>query len=151
MRVHGFGEQPVGIGIEATGQFFALVYLVRGRPEIVGDEHYDCAQRVKNILQRYKELQDIIAILGMDELSDDDKQVVHRARRVQRFLSQPFHVAEAFTGLKGVLVDIKDTIKGFNAILDGEYDHLPEMAFNLVGSIEQAVEKGERMLAEAKA
>jgi F-type H+/Na+-transporting ATPase subunit beta len=120
------------------------------RAEIVGEEHYRCAQRVKNILQRYKELQDIIAILGMDELSDEDKQVVHRARRVQRFLSQPFHVAEAFTGLKGVLVDIKDTIKGFNAIMDGEYDHLPEMAFNLVGSIENAVEKGEKMLAEAK-
>ncbi len=120
------------------------------RPEIVGEEHYACAQRVKNILQRYKELQDIIAILGMDELSDDDKLVVHRARRVQRFLSQPFHVAEAFTGLKGVLVDIKDTIKGFNGIMDGQYDNLPEMAFNLVGNIEQAVEKGERMLAEAK-
>ncbi|HEY3401961.1 MAG TPA: F0F1 ATP synthase subunit beta [Ohtaekwangia sp.] len=120
------------------------------RPEIVGEEHYTCAQRVKNILQRYKELQDIIAILGMDELSDEDKLVVTRARRVQRFLSQPFHVAEAFTGLKGVLVDIKDTIKGFNAIMDGQYDHLPEMAFNLVGSIEQAVEKGEKMLAEAR-
>jgi F-type H+-transporting ATPase subunit beta len=118
--------------------------------EIVGEEHYNCAQRVKNILQRYKELQDIIAILGMDELSDEDKQVVYRARRVQRFLSQPFHVAEAFTGLKGVLVDIKDTIKGFNAIMDGEYDHLPEMAFNLVGGIEAAVEKGEKMMAEAK-
>lgn len=119
--------------------------------DVVGDEHYDCAQRVKEILQRYKELQDIIAILGMDELSDEDKQVVHRARRVQRFLSQPFHVAEAFTGLKGVLVDIKDTIKGFNAIMDGEYDHLPEMAFNLVGSIEDAVAKGEKMMAEANA
>src|SRR5688572_15260551 len=120
------------------------------RADIVGDEHYNCAQRVKSILQRYKELQDIIAILGMDELSDEDKQVVHRARRVQRFLSQPFHVAEAFTGLKGVLVDIKDTIKGFNAIMDGEYDHLPEMAFNLVGNMAQAVEKGEKMMAEAK-
>ena len=86
----------------------------------------------------------------MDEVSDEEKQVVHRARRVQRFLSQPFHVAEAFTGLKGVLVDIKDTIKGFNAIMDGQYDHLPEMAFNLVGSIDQAVEKGEKILAEAK-
>jgi F-type H+/Na+-transporting ATPase subunit beta len=121
------------------------------RADIVGDEHYNCAQRVKSILQRYKELQDIIAILGMDELSDEDKQIVHRARRVQRFLSQPFHVAEAFTGLKGVLVDIKDTIKGFNAIMDGEYDHLPEAAFNLVGSIEQAAEKGARLMAEAKA
>jgi F-type H+-transporting ATPase subunit beta len=121
------------------------------RPEIVGDEHYDCAQRVKNILQRYKELQDIIAILGMDELSEEDKLVVSRARRVQRFLSQPFHVAEAFTGLKGVLVDIKDTIKGFNMIMDGELDHLPEMAFNLVGDINSAIEKGERMIAEARA
>ena len=120
------------------------------RPEIVGDEHYKCAQRVKNILQRYKELQDIIAILGMDELSDEDKLIVTRARRVQRFLSQPFHVAEAFTGLKGVLVDIKDTINGFNAIMDGEYDHLPEMAFNLVGGIKDAIEKGEKILAEAK-
>jgi F-type H+/Na+-transporting ATPase subunit beta len=120
------------------------------RPDIVGEAHYDCAQKVKNILQRYKELQDIIAILGMDELSDEDKLIVHRARRVQRFLSQPFHVAEAFTGLKGVLVDIKDTIKGFNAIMDGEYDYLPEMAFNLVGSIEQAIEKGEKMIAEAR-
>lgn len=120
------------------------------RADIVGDEHYNCAQRVKNILQRYKELQDIIAILGMDELSDEDKLVVSRARRVQRFLSQPFHVAEAFTGLKGVLVDIKDTIKGFNGIMDGHYDHLPEAAFNLVGTIEDAVTKGEKLMAEAK-
>jgi F-type H+-transporting ATPase subunit beta len=120
------------------------------RADIVGDEHYNCAQRVKLTLQRYKELQDIIAILGMDELSDEDKQVVHRARRVQRFLSQPFHVAEAFTGLKGELVDIKDTIKGFNMIMDGEVDHLPEMAFNLVGSIEQAIAKGEKIMEEAK-
>ncbi|HLF32943.1 MAG TPA: F0F1 ATP synthase subunit beta [Cyclobacteriaceae bacterium] len=118
--------------------------------EVLGAEHYNTAMRVKEILQRYKELQDIIAILGMDELSDEDKQVVHRARRVQRFLSQPFHVAEAFTGLKGVLVDIKDTIKGFNMIMDGELDHLPEAAFNLVGSIEAAIEKGERLIAEAK-
>src|SRR3954465_6125222 len=117
---------------------------------VLGDAHYTCAQNVKLILQRYKELQDIIAILGMDELSDDDKMVVQRARRVQRFLSQPFHVAEAFTGLKGALVDIKDTIKGFNMIMDGELDHLPESAFNLVGSIEQAIEKGERLMAEAK-
>lgn len=118
--------------------------------EVVGAEHYGCAQRVIEILQRYKELQDIIAILGMDELSDEDKQVVHRARRVQRFLSQPFHVAEQFTGLQGVLVDIKDTIKGFNMIMDGELDHLPEAAFNLVGGIESAIEKGEKLLAEAK-
>ncbi len=120
-------------------------------PEIVGDEHYGTARRVQEILQRYAELQDIIAILGMEELSDEDKQVVHRARRVQRFLSQPFHVAEAFTGLKGVLVDIKDTIKGFNMIMDGELDHLPEAAFNLVGTIEEAIAKGEKLLAEAEA
>ena len=117
-------------------------------PEIVGDEHYDCAQRVKLTLQRYKELQDIIAILGMDELSEEDKLVVHRARRVQRFLSQPFHVAEQFTGLAGVLVDIKDTIKGFNMIMDGEVDQYPEAAFNLKGSIEDVVEAGEKMIAE---
>ena len=118
--------------------------------EVVGDEHYDTAQKVKEILQRYKELQDIIAILGMDELSEEDKLVVHRARRVQRFLSQPFHVAEQFTGLEGVLVDIKDTIKGFNEIMDGKHDHLPESAFNLVGSIEEATAKGEKLLAEAE-
>ena len=117
-------------------------------PEIVGEEHYATAQRVKETLQRYKELQDIIAILGMDELSEEDKLVVHRARRVQRFLSQPFHVAEQFTGLPGALVDIKDTIKGFNMILDGEVDKYPEAAFNLKGSIEEAIEAGEKMLAE---
>ena len=118
---------------------------------IVGDEHYDCAQRVKEILQRYKELQDIIAILGMDELSEEDKKTVYRARKVQRFLSQPFHVAEQFTGLPGVLVDIKDTIKGFNMIMDGELDHIPESAFNLKGTIEEAIEAGEKLLEEAKA
>tara|TARA_R110002050_G_scaffold187116_4_gene321541 strand:+ start:2039 stop:3556 length:1518 start_codon:yes stop_codon:yes gene_type:complete len=119
-------------------------------PDIVGKEHYNTAQRVKEILQRYKELQDIIAILGMDELSEEDKLVVHRARRVQRFLSQPFHVAEQFTGLKGVLVDIQDTIKGFNMIMDGEVDKYPEAAFNLKGSIEEVIEAGEKMLAENK-
>ncbi len=118
--------------------------------EIVGEEHYSCAQRVKELLQRYKELQDIIAILGMDELSEEDKQAVHRARRVQRFLSQPFHVAEQFTGLQGVLVDIQDTIKGFNMIMNGDVDQYPEAAFNLVGTIEEAIEKGEKMIAEAK-
>ncbi|MCB0480703.1 MAG: F0F1 ATP synthase subunit beta [Flavobacteriales bacterium] len=116
-------------------------------PEIVGEEHYSCAQRVKETLQRYKELQDIIAILGMDELSEDDKLAVHRARRIQRFLSQPFHVAEQFTGLKGVLVPIEETIKGFNMIMDGEVDQYPEAAFNLKGSIEEAIEAGEQMLA----
>ena len=116
--------------------------------EIVGDEHYNCAQRVKNTLQRYKELQDIIAILGMDELSEEDKLVVHRARRVQRFLSQPFHVAEQFTGIPGVLVDIQDTIKAFNDILDGKFDKYPEAAFNLKGGIEDVIAAGEKMLAE---
>ncbi len=115
---------------------------------IVGAEHYDCAQRVKLTLQRYKELQDIIAILGMDELSEEDKLIVHRARRVQRFLSQPFHVAEAFTGLKGALVDINDTIKGFNMIMDGKVDKYPEAAFNLKGTIEEAIAAGEKMLAD---
>ena len=105
---------------------------------------------MKLILQRYKELQDIIAILGMDELSDDDKMTVHRARRVQRFLSQPFHVAEAFTGLKGVLVPIEETIRGFNMIMDGEVDEYPEAAFNLVGTIDDAIEKGKKMIAEAQ-
>ena len=119
-------------------------------PEILGDEHYNCAQRVKELLQKYNELQDIIAILGMEELSEEDKLAVARARRVQRFLSQPFHVAEQFTGIPGALVDIKDTIKGFNMIMDGELDHLPEAAFNLKGNIEEAIEAGEKMLSEAK-
>ena len=119
-------------------------------PEVLGEKHYNCAQKVKEILQRYKELQDIIAILGMDELSEEDKISVHRARRVARFLSQPFHVAEQFTGIPGVFVSIDDTIKGFNMILDGELDHLPEAAFNLVGTIEEAIEKGEKMIKEAK-
>lgn len=114
---------------------------------VVGDGHYDCAMRVKQILQRYKELQDIIAILGMDELSEEDKLVVHRARRVQRFLSQPFHVAEQFTGLKGVLVPIEETIRGFNMIMDGEVDEYPEAAFNLKGSIDEVIEAGKKMLA----
>ncbi len=120
-------------------------------PLIVGDAHYDCANRVKLILQRYKELQDIIAILGLDELSDEDKLVVSRARRVQRFLSQPFHVAEQFTGLKGVFVSLEDTIRGFNAIMDGEVDEYPEAAFNLVGTLEDAIEKGKKMIAAAQA
>jgi len=120
-------------------------------PEIVGEEHYNCAQRVKLTLQRYKELQDIIAILGMDELSEEDKLVVHRARRVQRFLSQPFHVAEQFTGLKGVLVDIQETIKAFNMILDGELDKYPEAAFNLKGGLQDVIEAGDKMLAESNA
>jgi F-type H+-transporting ATPase subunit beta len=116
----------------------------------VGEAHYNTANRVKLILQRYKELQDIIAILGLDELSDEDKQTVSRARKVQRFLSQPFHVAEAFTGLKGVLVPIEETIRGFNMIMDGEVDEYPEAAFNLVGTIDDAIEKGKKLLAQAQ-
>jgi F-type H+-transporting ATPase subunit beta len=119
-------------------------------PKIVGDAHYDCANRVKLVLQRYKELQDIIAILGLDELSDEDKLIVSRARKVQRFLSQPFHVAEAFTGLKGVLVPIEETIRGFNMIMDGEVDEYPEAAFNLVGTIDDAIEKGKKLMAQAQ-
>lgn len=118
-------------------------------PKIIGEEHYHTAQRVINILQRYNELQDIIAILGMEELSEEDKMVVYRARRVQRFLSQPFHVAEAFTGLKGVMVPIEETIRGFNMIIDGELDEYPETAFNLVGTIDEAIAKGKKLLDEA--
>jgi len=117
-------------------------------PDVVGDEHYETAQKVKEILQRYKELQDIIAILGMDELSEEDKLVVHRARRVQRFLSQPFFVATQFTGLAGKFVSIEDTIKGFNMILEGKVDEYPEAAFNLVGTIEEAIEKGKKLIAQ---
>jgi F-type H+-transporting ATPase subunit beta len=120
-------------------------------PAIIGEEHYNCAQRVKMILQRYNELQDIIAILGMEELSEEDKMVVFRARKVQRFLSQPFHVAEQFTGIPGVLVPIEETIKGFNMIIDGELDKYPEAAFNLKGSIEDVIKAGEKMLADAAA
>jgi F-type H+-transporting ATPase subunit beta len=120
-------------------------------PHIVGKEHYETAQRVIQVLQKYKDLQDIIAILGMDELSDEDKTVVARARRIQRFLSQPFFVAEQFTGQPGVYVNIDDTVKGFKKILDGELDHLPEKAFYMVGTIEEAEEKGEDLLAEEEA
>ncbi len=118
-------------------------------PEIVGKEHYETAQKVKEILQRHKELQDIIAILGMDELSEEDKQLVHRARRIQRFLSQPFHVAEQFTGTPGVLVSIEDNIKGFNMIMNGEVDEYPEAAFMMVGTIDDAIEKGKKLLSDS--
>lgn len=141
-KIAELGIYPAVDPLDSTSRILA--------PEVVGDEHYDCAQRVKEILQRYKELQDIIAILGMDELSEEDKLAVHRARRVQRFLSQPFHVAEQFTGLKGVMVPIEETIKGFNMILEGEMDDYPEAAFNLKGTIEEVKEAGEKMLAEAK-
>ena len=116
-------------------------------PLIIGTEHYEVARGVQSVLQRYKELKDIIAILGMDELSEDDKMTVARARKIERFLSQPFHVAEVFTGSPGIYVSLKDTITGFKGILSGEYDHLPEQAFYMVGSIEQAVEKAEKMSA----
>ncbi|MDI9551428.1 MAG: F0F1 ATP synthase subunit beta [Bacteroidota bacterium] len=119
-------------------------------PNIVGQKHYDTAQRVKQILQRNQELQDIIAILGMDELSDEDKLTVNRARRVQRFLSQPFSVAEQFTGVPGVMVDIEDTIDGFDRILNGEVDYLPEQAFLNVGTLDDAIEKGKKILKQAK-
>ena len=113
--------------------------------EILGDEHYDCAQRVKELLQRYKELQDIIAILGLDELSEDDRATVARARKVERFLSQPFFVAEVFTGSPGKYVSLADGITGFNDVLDGKYDDLPEQAFYLVGDINEAIEKAEKL------
>ncbi len=118
-------------------------------PQVVGQEHYDVARRVQEILQEYKSLQDIIAILGMDELSEDQKLTVERARKIQRFLSQPFHVAEVFTGFPGKFVNLEDTIKGFKALVEGEYDHLPEAAFYMVGSMEEAIEKANKMAAEA--
>jgi F-type H+-transporting ATPase subunit beta len=117
-------------------------------PRVVGEEHYQVARRVQEILQKYKSLQDIIAILGMDELSEDDKITVARARKIERFLSQPFHVAEVFTGKPGVLVSIEDTVKGFKGLVEGEYDHLPEQAFYMVGTIEEAVQKAEKLAAE---
>ncbi|KRG62630.1 ATP synthase F0F1 subunit beta [Stenotrophomonas humi] len=118
-------------------------------PQVIGTEHYETAQRVQQTLQKYKELKDIIAILGMDELSEEDKQAVTRARKIERFFSQPFHVAEVFTGSPGKYVSLKDTIRGFKAIVDGEYDHLPEQAFYMVGSIEEAVEKAKKMAEKA--
>lgn len=119
-------------------------------PRIVGDEHYQVAREVQKILQAYKSLQDIIAILGMDELSEEDKLVVSRARKIQRFLSQPFHVAEVFTGAPGKLVSLKDTVKGFKEITEGKYDHLPENAFYMVGNIEEAIAKGDKLLKDSK-
>ncbi|HBT86830.1 MAG TPA: F0F1 ATP synthase subunit beta, partial [Porphyromonadaceae bacterium] len=118
-------------------------------PSIVGEDHYNTAMRVKQILQRYKELQDIISILGMEELSDEDRLTVNRARKVQRFLSQPFFMAEQYTGQPGVMVPIKDTIKGFQMILDGETDKYPEAAFMNVGTIEEAIEKGNQLIEQS--
>ncbi len=139
-KIAELGIYPAVDPLDSTSRILTMA--------IVGELHYNTASRVKITLQRYKELQDIIAILGMDELSEEDKLIVHRARRVQRFLSQPFHVAEQFTGIPGVLVDINDTIKGFNMILDGEMDKYPEAAFNLKGSIEDVVVAGEKMMTE---
>jgi len=141
-KISEIGIYPAVAPLESTSRILT--------PEIVGKEHYETAQRVKEILQRYNELLDIIAILGMDELSEEDKLTVHRARRIQRFLSQPFHVAEQFTGRPGAFVSIEDTIKGFKMIMNGEVDQYPEAAFNLVGPIEEAIEKGEKMLAAAR-
>ncbi len=141
-KIAEIGIYPAVAPLESTSRILT--------PEIVGKEHYETAQRVKEILQRYNELLDIIAILGMDELSEDDKLIVHRARRIQRFLSQPFHVAEQFTGRPGAFVSIEDTIKGFKMIMNGDVDQYPEAAFNLVGPIEEAIEKGEKMLAAAR-
>ena len=141
-KISELGIYPAVDPLDSTSRILTV--------DVVGEDHYNTAQRVKEILQRYKELQDIIAILGMDELSEEDKLVVQRARRVQRFLSQPFHVAEQFTGLKGVYVSIEDTIKGFKMIMDGEVDEYPEAAFNLVGTIEEAIEKGKKLLADAQ-
>ena len=141
-KIADLGIYPAVNPLESTSRILT--------PIIVGEAHYNCANRVKLILQRYKELQDIIAILGMDELSEEDKMTVARARKVQRFLSQPFHVAEAFTGLKGVLVPIEETIRGFNMIMDGDVDEYPEAAFNLVGNIEDAMAKGKKLMEQAK-
>jgi F-type H+-transporting ATPase subunit beta len=136
-KISSLGIYPAIDPLESTSRILS--------PDIVGQEHYECAQRVKQILQRYNDLQDIIAILGMEELSEDDKLVVNRARRVQRFFSQPFHVAEQFTGTPGVMVSIEDIIRSFNAILNGEVDHIPEAAFNYVGTIDEVIEKWKKM------
>src|SRR6056297_3510736 len=139
-RISSLGIYPAIDPLDSTSRILD--------PAIIGDKHYQTAQRVKNLLQRYNELQDIIAILGMEELSEEDRMIVYRARKVQRFLSQPFHVAEQYTGLKGVLVPIEETIKGFNMIMDGEMDEYPEAAFNLKGNIEEVIEAGKKMIEE---
>ncbi len=141
-KIAGLGIYPAVDPLDSTSRILS--------PDVVGEEHYNTAQNVIKILQRYKDLQDIIAILGIDELSEEDKIVVHRARRVQRFLSQPFHVAEQFIGIPGTIVSIEDTIKGFNMIMDGKVDKYPEAAFNLVGTIDEAIEKGKKILEESK-
>ena len=140
-------EQVASVTVPGSEGYFTV--LGDHAPLIVGEEHYQTARMVQQVLQRYKSLQDIIAILGMDELSEEDKIAVARARKIERFLSQPFHVAEIFTGSPGKFVDLADTIKGFRAICEGKYDHLPEAAFYMVGAIEEAVEKGKKLAAEA--
>jgi F-type H+-transporting ATPase subunit beta len=137
-QISELGIYPAVDPLESTSRIL--------EPAVVGQEHYDVAKRVKGILQTYNDLKDIISILGMDELSDEDKLTVGRARRIQRFLSQPFFVAEQFTGMAGKYVKIEDTIRGFKGICDGEYDHLPEQAFLMVGTIEEAVEKAKKMM-----
>lgn len=141
-KIASLGIYPAVDPLESTSRILD--------PRIVGEEHYEVAERVKQILQRYKELQDIIAILGMEELSDEDKLIVNRARKVQRFLSQPFFVAEQFTGVKGVMVPVQDTVKGFKMILDGDLDYLPEQAFLNVGTIEEAIQKGKALMNETQ-
>ena len=140
-KISELGIYPAVDPLDSTSRILSV--------EVLGEEHYNTAQRVKEILQRYKELQDIIAILGMDELSEEDKITVARARKIQRFLSQPFHVAEVFTGIPGKFVAVEDTVKSFKAVVDGEYDHLPEAAFYMVGGIDEVVAKAEKMAAEA--
>jgi F-type H+-transporting ATPase subunit beta len=136
-NIASLGIYPAVDPLESTSRILA--------PEIVGKEHYETARAVQTILQRYNELQDIIAIMGMDELSEEDKKIVQRARKVQRFLSQPFSVAEQFTGMQGKYVPLKETIRGFQEIIEGKHDDLPESAFSFVGSIEEAVEKAKNM------
>jgi F-type H+-transporting ATPase subunit beta len=136
-KISSLGIYPAIDPLESTSRILS--------PDIVGQEHYECAQRVIQILQRYNDLQDIIAILGIEELSESDKLVVNRARRVQRFFSQPFHVAEQFTGTPGIMVAIEDIIRSFNAILNGEVDHIPESAFNYVGTIDEVIAKAEKI------
>jgi len=142
-KIASLGIYPAVSPLDSTSRILS--------PDVVGDDHYNTAQRVKQILQRYNELLDIIAILGMEELSEDDKLVVQRARRTQRFMSQPFHVAEQFTGMQGRFVNIEDTIKGFKMIMDGEVDEYPEQAFAYVGTIEEAIEKGKKLIEQSKA
>ncbi|WP_185866316.1 F0F1 ATP synthase subunit beta [Blattabacterium cuenoti] len=137
-KIASLGIYPAVDPLDSTSRILS--------PDIIDKDHYNCAQRVKEILQKYNSLQDIIAILGIEELSEEDKLIVSRARRVQRFLSQPFHVAKQFTGIEGIFVKIEDTIKGFNMIINGELDHIPETAFNLKGTIEQVIETGKKMI-----